>query len=127
MIFDLVCMNPNVGKKGRSLEERFFDSVMPEPNSGCWLWVGSLNENGYGTIGVAYKTQLAHRVSYRLHVGPIPDGLNVLHKCDVPCCVNPDHLFPGTQETNVIDMENKGRALHYEGEAHGRAKLTAED
>lgn len=111
--------------KGRSLEQRIFDYCIPEPNSGCWLWLGGLNACGYGTIGVKYKSQLAHRVSYKVFRGKFPKHKCILHHCDMPCCVNPDHLFVGTPADNVADMENKKRSYHPRGEAHGRAKLTA--
>ncbi len=62
----------------------------PEPMSGCWLWDKSVYKNGYGQATFNHRKALAHRVSYELHRGPIPDGMCVLHKCDVKCCVNPD-------------------------------------
>lgn len=106
------------------LQDRFDAFAFPEPMSGCWLWDGCWNEHGYGTINVERKPTLAHRVSYTLHIGPIPEEMNVLHRCDLPCCVNPDHLFIGTQGDNVHDMERKNRSYHPFGENHGRAKLT---
>ena len=69
---------------------------------------------------------LVHRVSYEIHAGPIPDGLDVLHRCDVPTCVNPAHLFLGTQRDNVADMDAKGRRRPARGERDGAAKLTEE-
>jgi hypothetical protein len=115
------------GDKGRTAEERFFEFVHPEPNSGCWLWDGHLNANGYGKFGYKGENGLAHRASYDMFVAPIPEGLHVLHRCDVPCCVNPEHLFPGTQDDNVKDMEQKKRSHHPGGVDHGRAKLTEDD
>lgn len=100
----------------------FFSCISPEPNSGCWLWTAAVNACGYGIL--AGKIGLAHRFSFALHRGPIPIGMNVLHRCDVPCCVNPDHLFVGTQRDNILDMENKKRSYHPSHEQHGRAKLT---
>ena len=74
----------------------------------CWLWTGNLGAR-YGQLLIGYRTVKAHRFSYELHIGPIPPGMNVLHKCDVPACVNPAHLFLGTQKQNFEDMERKGR------------------
>ena len=82
---------------------------MPEPNSGCWLWLAYTDRKGYGTIWFNGKTIKAHRLSWILHNGPVPDGLHVLHKCDIPCCTNPVHLFLGTNQDNVDDMVKKGR------------------
>lgn len=92
-----------------SLAERFAGKFAPEPNTGCWLWTASVNRKGYGRIGVGDAAALAHRVSWELHRGPIPGGLCVLHKCDVPACVNPDHLFLGTVPDNTADCIAKGR------------------
>lgn len=79
--------------------------------TGCWTWVGGKNKDGYGSFGPGGRsqTELAHRWSYANFVGKIPDGLYVLHHCDSPSCVNPDHLFIGTQKDNVADCIAKGR------------------
>lgn len=92
------------------LQERFDAKYIPEPNSGCWLWDGAC-DGQYGVINVGQRgfTNKAHRVSWRLHRGPIPDGMHVCHKCDVRCCVNPGHLFLGTRQDNMDDMKRKGR------------------
>lgn len=115
----------------RQMLDRFSSKYTPEPNSGCWLWIGGVNEMGYGIFGVGEKTERvakAHRVSYEIHKGPIPAGMNVLHRCDVPGCVNPDHLWLGTLRDNSRDMVNKGRGKTPDnrGERAGWAKLTEE-
>lgn len=78
----------------------------------CWLWTASCKgNNGYGAFKVDHKLEHAHRVMYRLVFGEIPKGLQVLHRCDNPKCVNPDHLFIGTIRNNMDDMVKKGRHL----------------
>lgn len=85
------------------IARRFERHVLPEPNSGCWLWTGYLTEKGYGRFNPQWKTSPlhAHRVSYELNKGPIPPGLVIDHLCRNPCCVNPDHLESVTQGENV--------------------------
>jgi hypothetical protein len=102
------------------LTERFMEKVFPVPEAGCWIWDGPLNNKGYGKLyGKPYgqSTRYAHRISYGLFKGPIADGLCVLHRCDVACCVNPDHLFLGTILDNNRDMIEKGRYKGYYGSA----------
>jgi hypothetical protein len=94
--------------------------------NGCILWIGCRDSHGYGQLRVGgRKKKLAHRLSYELSVGPIPEGLHVLHRCDTPLCINPDHLFVGTNSDNVRDKLSKGRGTH--GPTTGNAKLTPED
>lgn len=76
---------------------------------GCWLWTRCLNGSGYGLINVGGRSKLAHRVSYELYKGIIPEEMCALHTCDTPACVNPDRLFLGTRVDNVADMCSKGR------------------
>ena len=109
--------------------ERFMHRVMPEPNSGCWFWMGKLNGDEYGQIVEQNRVISAHRRSWEFHKGKIPEGMKVLHRCDVACCVNPDHLFLGTQLDNVRDMMRKGRHRtgDVSGENNGMALLTTEE
>lgn len=93
-------------------------------DNGCWLWTGAIGSHGrYGILGLAGKNWLAHRASWFLFNGEHPKKKLVCHKCDNGFCVNPKHLFLGTQKDNMVDMENKNRSLHPSGEKHGRAKL----
>ena len=95
--------------KQRSLQRRFDSQYMPEPNSGCWIWCGYANSNGYGIIHAHNRTMLATHISLELIGRPLPRGLHALHHCDNPPCVNPDHLFPGTDMDNYQDSIRKGR------------------
>jgi hypothetical protein len=86
------------------------DRVVEVTESGCWIWMQTLNRGGYGMVlkrGMGQRT--AHRLSYATFVGPIPEGMYICHRCDVRCCVNPDHLFVGTHTDNVRDAVRKKR------------------
>lgn len=89
------------------------ERITIDETTGCWLWTGATNRLGYGAIQrrnkQTYTTVMAHRASYEHHVGPIPEGMKVCHTCDVRHCVNPAHLWIGTQADNMRDMQDKGR------------------
>lgn len=110
----------------RPIEDRFWEKVAIDPYGGCWEWCGARTSDGYGSIGVSKEqgNAYAHRLSWELHNGPIPDGLCVLHKCDHRPCVNPEHLFIGDRAANAADMAAKGRSTR--GEKNPQAKLTDE-
>ena len=120
-------MTPADLARQNAIQVRFESFVSPEPNSGCWLWFGRAhNKMGYGIFEFRKCRSLAHRTTWELYFGKITEGLSVLHKCDNPCCVNPEHLFLGTRADNNLDMCAKGRQRGAVGEANGNAKLTRE-
>ena len=92
-----------------SVLERFENRYIPEPNSGCWLWIAGQSSAGYGYFRYEGRNQTAHRVSHLLFKGFIEEGLDACHSCDNPSCVNPDHLFKGTRSDNMKDCVAKGR------------------
>lgn len=112
--------------------ERFYNKIQKSNDpDGCWLWTGATKPTGYGNFGVSGRTVTAHRFAYEQFVGVIGDGLCVLHHCDNPSCVNPEHLFLGTQGDNMRDMTRKGRNTsqthperQHHGEHHHWTKLT---
>jgi len=128
-----------------SLAERLRKRTNVGPG-GCWIWTGARTPHGYGQVQVDGRRMLIHRASWEQENGPIPAGLLVLHRCDTPPCINPEHLFLGTQSDNMRDSKAKGRSgwiTHPErvprgdnhgsrrrrderprGEAHGQARLT---
>ena len=135
--FVYICQHYSTMSKVRVLrpvEQRFWIKV--HKSDGCWLWTACVNNMGYGEFRISKGSQgleYAHRFSWTLHNGPIPDGMKVLHKCDTPRCVRPDHLFLGSQKDNIHDCIGKGRNpvltvghLGSKGEKHGMSKLTQE-
>ncbi len=103
-----------------SRSERFWAKVAK--SDGCWEWTGMRRPYGYGVIRTGARgnthEDLAHRLSWELHFGPIPDGLFVCHHCDNPPCVRPDHLFLGTPRDNTVDRDRKGRHRVLRGDEH---------
>lgn len=94
---------PGHGSRGAIADvfERFWQ-ISPEPMSGCWLWDGAHHGRGYGRVTINYRTRSAHRAVYEMVRGPIPEGMELDHKCRLTCCVNPDHLEPITHRENVV-------------------------
>ena len=110
-----------------TLAERFWSKV--QKGEGCWIWTAGRTLGGYGRFWTGRYTVGAHRISWEMKYGPIPDGLNGLHRCDKPPCCNPDHLWLGTEKDNARDRDNKGHEWRpvLRGESNPRATLTKRD
>lgn len=104
----------------RSILPRFWRFVEKRGENECWFWKGATQHSGHGQFSVDWKMVPAHRVAYELLIGPIPEGMFVLHSCDVPGCVNPKHLRIGTQRDNIKDASAKHRLAT--GTRHGSYK-----
>ena len=99
----------NITKKSPPPHLYFWERVEKLGDDDCWIWGGVKDQHGYGRVHFMTNKIKAHRVSYEMRFGPIPDGNIIRHKCDNPSCVNPNHLEPGTQKDNAVDMSKRGR------------------
>jgi DNA-binding transcriptional regulator YiaG len=96
-------------KNEKTIRNKLVSKISANPKTGCWEWSAGKFADGYGAIWTSGTVRRAHRVSYEIHCGSIPDGLHVLHRCDNPICINPEHLFLGTNADNAADKTAKGR------------------
>ena len=122
-----------MGRTTTPVVDRVLEKIVRIPFSGCWVFMGATNGFGYGIVGTGGRgapNDRAHRITYRHFCGEIPNGMFVCHRCDVPSCCNPDHLFLGNNQDNVRDMISKGRNSppprnpHVVGSVHPGSKLT---
>lgn len=121
------CGNLRKVRSGSTIAQRLDYYSMPEPNSGCWLWMGTVNPRGYGILLIDNVPYRIHRLQWERFNGVIPKGLFICHKCDTPSCINPDHLFMGTHNDNMRDGVNKGRFARLQGIKHPSVKLTEQE
>jgi HNH endonuclease len=115
-----------MSKKSTPIEKRFWSKVNKKEPDDCWEWISYKFSNGYGAIKVDGQNVGAHRISYKLNVGD-PKDLHVCHKCDNPSCVNPKHLFLGTNLENTQDRNRKNRQAKPMGILHPNVKLSEQD
>ena len=108
-------------KRSNNIIERIERNIAYEPNTGCWLWLAGTNKFGHGRISFTGRPHMVHRIMYESKFGKIPKGLHSLHHCDTPQCVNPDHLYLGTQRDNNNDRDKRGRCT--KGQEHYKSKF----
>jgi len=121
----LTCSHPcTTERRYGTFEERFWGRVWKTEN--CWLWLGHYNDAGYGVISYKGINTLAHRISWGIHKGPIPNGMCVLHNCDNSACINPDDLHLGDRDLNNKEREQRNPGTQAKGEQCARSKLTTE-
>ena len=111
----------------KGVDDRFNESHITMPETGCWEWIGSIDSRGYGQMMVDGKLVLAHRLSMTMHNSDPIENMCVCHKCDNKTCVNPEHLFIGTHKDNAMDMVKKGRAANSAGTNNSGHKLSEDD
>lgn len=129
MIESLLTTNNRACMAGSAMKALLMERVETIPFSGCWLWAGKVDGRGYGQVylGGGRKRPVlgrVHRLMFEAEFGEIPEGMYVCHRCDVPSCINPDHLFVGSHRDNMQDAARKGRIA--KGELSGKAKLTSD-
>ena len=101
-------------RKTKTFQQRLEENIERIPESGCWIFTGAILNNGYGKFrDFSMKSSLAHRATYNFFVGDIPNGMYVCHMCDIPSCVNPEHLFIGTPQENQDDCKSKNRQIKH--------------
>lgn len=110
-----------------SRHERLLSNSAPADERGCWNWQGYRDKKGYGRCEDRCGEALAHRLSFIEFVGPIPEGLHILHSCDNPACINPEHLRAGTNDDNMADRIERDRCHKPKGSLNVKAKLTEAD
>lgn len=113
--------------KNLPMDERLAHHSVVDPATGCRLWTGAVDSQGYGQTSVKARRYPAHKAAYECAIGPVPAGMCVLHRCDTPSCINPAHLFLGTRGDNNADRARKGRSACVKGVLHPLAKLTEAD